>query len=237
MLNIVIPMCGNGQRFKDAGYEDPKPWMPTRGKSMIQAVVDNLSGFVANEAARFILITQNGLVGDIDFGPHGHKVLAVGSTEGAVATLLHARSQMLSNEGLLIANCDQIVDLEPNEWAMPLGMDGSLLTFCEPSRSRAWSYVVKSSNGHIARIVEKKPISSEACVGIYYFRHSHTFMDTALRVVQEERPAVNGEYYTSQVIQRMVDERVDLGTFEVERARVHMIGTPELLRSYNDCAF
>jgi NDP-sugar pyrophosphorylase family protein len=46
-LNILIPMAGEGNRFKMAGYTLPKPLIEVHGKPMIQLVVDNL-GFDAN---------------------------------------------------------------------------------------------------------------------------------------------------------------------------------------------
>ena len=43
MINIVVPMAGEGSRFAEAGYTDPKPLISVHGKSMIQLVIDNLT--------------------------------------------------------------------------------------------------------------------------------------------------------------------------------------------------
>ena len=42
MPNILIPMSGRGQRFRDAGYELPKPLIDINGKPMIQRVIENI---------------------------------------------------------------------------------------------------------------------------------------------------------------------------------------------------
>ena len=46
-MNILIPMAGEGSRFKSAGYTFPKPLIDVNGKPMIQCVVENLD-FDAN---------------------------------------------------------------------------------------------------------------------------------------------------------------------------------------------
>jgi dTDP-glucose pyrophosphorylase len=46
-MNILIPMAGEGSRFKKEGYTFPKPLIEVDGKPMIQCVVENLD-FDAN---------------------------------------------------------------------------------------------------------------------------------------------------------------------------------------------
>jgi NDP-sugar pyrophosphorylase family protein len=41
-MNIIIPIGGIGQRFKDEGYDVPKPLINVLGKPMIYKVIDNL---------------------------------------------------------------------------------------------------------------------------------------------------------------------------------------------------
>ena len=42
MINIVIPMAGEGRRFVEAGYKNPKPFIDVHGKPMIVRVLENL---------------------------------------------------------------------------------------------------------------------------------------------------------------------------------------------------
>ena len=42
-FNIVLPMAGNGSRFKQQGYTDSKPFIDVNGKPMIQRVIENLN--------------------------------------------------------------------------------------------------------------------------------------------------------------------------------------------------
>ena len=41
-LNIIIPMAGEGSRFKKAGYTFPKPLIEVWQKPMIQLVIESL---------------------------------------------------------------------------------------------------------------------------------------------------------------------------------------------------
>ena len=41
-MNFVIPMAGRGQRFVDAGYEQPKMLIQAKGKSLLEWSVDSL---------------------------------------------------------------------------------------------------------------------------------------------------------------------------------------------------
>ena len=42
MMNILIPMAGEGARFKTAGYKHTKPLIPVNGKPMIQQAIETL---------------------------------------------------------------------------------------------------------------------------------------------------------------------------------------------------
>ena len=37
MIYVIIPMAGAGKRFTDVGYTIPKPFIPVKGKPMVQA--------------------------------------------------------------------------------------------------------------------------------------------------------------------------------------------------------
>ena len=53
-LNVLIPMAGAGIRFKQAGYELPKPLIPILGKPMIEKAMESL-GFAS---ANFIFVVR-----------------------------------------------------------------------------------------------------------------------------------------------------------------------------------
>jgi NDP-sugar pyrophosphorylase family protein len=92
-------------------------------------------------------------------------------TEGAACTVLLARDAIDSDDPLMLANSDQWVDMNINEYLAALdggGADGLIMTMTADDPK--WSYVGLDSRGRVNRVVEKQVISLEATVGIYNFR-------------------------------------------------------------------
>lgn len=54
MINIVIPMAGDGSRFKVAGYNIPKPFIEFNNKMMIEHVLSSFE----NIDVEFTLVIQ-----------------------------------------------------------------------------------------------------------------------------------------------------------------------------------
>ena len=120
MLNIVIPMAGHGSRFSKAGYVDPKPLIPVLGKPMIELVIDNLKPSCEH---RFIFICQTEHLHNYPLrslleakaqGCHIIEVSAV--TEGAACTVLLAKHYIDNADQLMIANCDQYINVNINQY-------------------------------------------------------------------------------------------------------------------------
>ena len=153
MLNIVIPMAGHGSRFSKAGYADPKPLIPVLGKSMIELVIDNLKPSCDH---RFIFICQAehlrnySLRSLLETKAPGCHVIEVDSvTEGAACTVLLAKPYIDNVNQLMIANCDQYIDVDINHYLESLtpNVDGLIMTMKE--KSDKWSYIELNSQNKI----------------------------------------------------------------------------------------
>jgi len=200
-LNVVIPMAGAGSRFAKAGYTFPKPLIEVNGKPMIQVVVENL-----NIEANYIYIVQKEHYEKYHLGyllnliTPGCKVVQIdGMTEGAACTVLKAAEYINNDLPLLIANSDQFMEWNSNECMYAFAadqIDGGILTF--KSTHPKWSYVKLDDNGFVSEVAEKKVISDDATVGVYYWRRGSQFVDSAkLMIENDER--VNGEFYVAPV--------------------------------------
>ena len=155
MINIVIPMAGLGSRFASAGYEKPKPFIDVLGIPMIQRVMMNLE----LEDSRFILIArkehlanEKEIVNKIQ--EIYNNVIFIGIdklTEGTACTLLFAKKYIDNNYPLLIANSDQIVDIEIADFVnqcLNKNHDGCLLEEVNYSLIRSW--IIELSDAKIA---------------------------------------------------------------------------------------
>ena len=235
MINIVIPMAGAGSRFAKAGYTKPKPFIDVLGKPMICHVLDNLN----MKNAKFILLAraehynnEQETVKWIQSNYNVEFVLIDKLTEGAACTVLHAHRLINNDIPLLIANSDQIVDMDIKDYindSEERKLDGSVLCF-EDNDSK-WSYAKLDSNGLITEIREKEVISENATVGIYYFNKGRDFVENAIdMIVRNER--VNNEFYVAPVYNYAIKQGKKFGIYTIDKTQMHGTGTPEDLDKY-----
>ncbi|MFT3908102.1 MAG: glycosyltransferase family 2 protein [Ferruginibacter sp.] len=237
MINIVIPMAGEGSRFVKAGYEKPKPFIDVDGKPMIERVMENLH----YNDAKFILIArkadlakENVLVSQLQ---SRYNVVFIGIdklTEGTACTVLFARNYINNDEPLLIANSDQLVDISIPGFindCFNRKLDGSILTFTDAERNPKWSFAKPDEKGLVIEVQEKKAISEFATVGIYLFSKGKDFVNAAIdMIINNDR--VNNEFYTCPTYNYSIKNGSAIGYFNIEASQMHGLGTPEDLTKY-----
>lgn len=238
VLNIVMPIAGAGQRFKDAGYDDPKPLIKIDGIPMWEMVAGNV--LPKKHESIFHLIGR--------FDSYGlplmsdkintNKTLYIeGLTEGAACTVLLVADRLDNYDPLLIVNGDQYIEGLDIDAFLDYAKDyhGCIMTFdAAPDDPPKWSYVKYGSDLiSIAQVAEKKKISSEATCGIYYFRHGRDFLRAASAMITKNI-RTNGEFYLCPVYNEMIAEGLDVGAWNVNDhgAKMHGLGTPEDLEKF-----
>lgn len=237
MIDIVIPMAGKGSRFVDGGYTKPKPFIDVFGKTMIENVLNNLK--VDN--ARFILIARKEHIEDypeaIKEIQDKYNVVFLPidiTTEGAACTVLFAREFIDSNNPLIIANSDQIVDMNIQKFVsdcLVRNLDGSILTFKDPFKSDKWSFAKTDKSGLVKEVKEKEAISDTATVGIYMFKKGKYFVENALdMIVRNDR--VNNEFYVCPVYNYIIKNNKKIGIYDIPFENMHGIGTPQDLKIF-----
>lgn len=230
-------MAGLGSRFADAGYAKPKPFIDVNGKPMIVRVLENLNIPNANYiliARREHLLKEAELVQQIESEFNARFIGIDKLTEGTTCTVLFARKYINNDSPLLIANSDQIVDFDVNDFLgdnFNRNLSGSILVFQDPTKNPKWSFAKLDLNEKVIEVKEKQPISNLATVGIYLFSNGKDFVNGSLdMIVRNER--VNNEFYTCPVYNYLIDEEKEIGVFEVQMEAMHGIGTPEDLENY-----
>ena len=242
MLNIVIPMAGQGSRFKKGGYVKPKPFIDVNGKPMIMRVLENL----AYPDARYILIArkehiekESALVKEIEEKYNAIFICIDKLTEGTASTVLYARKYINNAEPLLIANSDQIVDMNIANFiddCYTRHLDGSILTFIDNFKDPKWSFAKVDNNNLVTEVKEKIVISKYATVGIYLFSKGEIFVNAAIdMIIENER--VNGEFYTCPTYNYAIKEKAKIGIYNINFNQMHGIGTPDDLKSYLNSNF
>ena len=235
MINIVIPMAGAGSRFVDAGYTVPKPFINVCGVTMIERVLENLK----LSDARFVLIVRDEHLESEKSSferltrTYDCKILTVDKlTEGAACTILLSCWLINNEDPLLLANSDQIVEMDVNEFiidSVQRKLDGSILTF--PANHPKWSYAKLDNNGHLLELREKEVISEYATVGLYYYQRGRDFVNSAIEMIANN-DRVNNEFYTAPAYNYSVKNGLKIGIFNIEESQMYGLGTPEDLEVY-----
>ena len=235
MLQIVIPMSGEGRQFAEQGYTFPKPLVDIAGRPMIEIVVRNVT---PREPHRFVFICRKEHVERYALAevlqliaPRSDLILLNQPTAGALCSVLLAADRLAEDGELLVVNADQYVDASIDVFlaaARQVKADGSLIVF--PSTHPKWSYV-KVENGGVVAVAEKRPISRNATAGIYYFRGSHSFLRAAERVILKNA-AVGGEFYVCPVYNELILEGRTVTIYPIAREQMHSLGTPEDVKTF-----
>ncbi len=239
MINIVIPMAGEGRRFKEAGYSFPKPIIEIGGKTMIDVVVRNLKPAVEH---KFIFVGLREHFETYDLHNILKKstdnkfetVLLSGPTQGAACTVLSASSFINNDDELLIANADQFIKGGINafiERARKETRDGSMVTF--PSSHPKWSYARTDKNGKVLEVAEKKVISDHATAGVYYFKTGKSFVSHAQDMIHKNIRH-DEQFFVAPVYNELILDDKKIFIDEVPIDSILGMGTPEDLKQFTD---
>ena len=236
-LTVVIPMAGEGSRFTNAGFVQPKPFIDVAGETMIERVLDNL--YLRN--ARYVVIAlQEHLEACSDAvirllkRPNVTIVPLDGPTDGTATTVLLARHEIRSEAPLLVANCDQLVDFDLQAFVddcLDRDLDGSILVFKDPYRDSKWSFARVNADRIVTEVKEKVAISDFATVGLYLFRRGQQFVDWAIDMIAHN-DRTNNEFYVCPVYNHGIASGARIGAFEISVADMTGLGTPEDLHDY-----
>ena len=231
-MNVLIPMAGAGSRFQQAGYTFPKPLIDVEGKPMIQVVVDNL-----NIDATFIYVVQkeHRIKYNLDtllnlITPNCKIVEVDGITEGAACTTLLAKEHIDNDAPLVMANSDQFVEWDSNEFMYKMieqKVDGGILTF--KATHPKWSFAKVDEYGYVTEVAEKNPISDIATVGVYYWAKGSDYVKYAEQMI-EKNIRTNNEFYTCPTFNEAIGDGKKIKTFNIEK--MWGLGTPEDLNYY-----
>ena len=231
-LNVLVPMAGAGSRFAQQGYTFPKPLIEVNGKPMIQVVVENL-----NIEAHYIFIVQQSHYEKYNLkyllnliAPGCDIVQVDGVTEGAACSTLLAKDYINNDAPLVMANSDQYVEWNSNECMYAFTadeIDGGIISF-EASHPK-WSYARVGDDGFVEEVAEKKVISNEATVGIYYWKKGSDYVKYAEDMIAKNI-RVNNEFYVCPVFNQAIEDNKKIKVKRVNK--MWGIGTPEDLDNF-----
>ena len=236
MLNIVIPMAGRGSRFANAGYTLPKPLIEIHGHPMIEYVVKNIRPDY--ECCYIFICLQEhldtyNLSERLESIAPGCIIVPVNQvTEGAACTVLLAEKYIDNNDPMMIANSDQYVDIDINNYLDAMGdYDGLIMTMTADDPK--WSFIQYDKAGFVTLLREKEVSSDEATVGIYNYKKGADFVKYAKQMIKKNI-RVNNEFYVAPVYNEMIEDGKKLVYYNIgqDDEKMHGLGTPEDLEKF-----
>jgi len=233
-MNVLIPMAGAGKRFEEVGYTFPKPLIDVSGKPMIQFVVENL-----NIEAKHVFVVQKEHYEKYNLkhmlnlvSPNCEVVQVEELTEGAACTTLLAEEYIDNDEPLLLANSDQYLDWNSNEFMYSMiadDIDGGILTFT--ATHPKWSFAKLDDSGFVERVAEKDPISDVATVGLYFWTRGSDYVKYAKQMIEKDI-RTNNEFYVCPVYNEAIADGKKIKTYHIDRKQMWGLGTPEDLDTF-----
>lgn len=236
MTNIVIPMAGQGSRFSEAGYTVPKPLISVNGKTLAERSIESLG-----ISGKFIFITRS-----FDNPEHNEQLTSIFAklcTDfievrvddkhlGAAHSALFAEHYLNYDEDLIITNCDQQLYWNADEFMSLVrqdGVDGGIVLY--PSTHPKHSFAVLQDNVVVA-VAEKQPISSNALVGIHYWKNPQDFINSARLLVNDFKLMSYPECYVSVTYDYLIRENKKIVGHTISDQEFWPLGTPGDIERY-----
>lgn len=235
-----MTMAGEGNRFKEAGIETPKPLIEYNGKPLFvnsMSALDNIKYDSVTFVVRHEHIEKYHIDDEIKkYYPNAIIIAIADTTRGAAETAFIAVRTLILNEvadftdRMLVMDCDVIVHSE--RWASIIQKphsDGVLLSF--KSDSDKYSYAKVDDSSVVIETAEKNPISDHALTSPYFIRKIEDFVD-AFNAMDMAKDDTYKEMYMSVLYNFLIssNKRILL----VDADEIISLGTPQELENANN---
>lgn len=162
-------------------------------------------------------------------------VLSVGSkSQGAACTALLAKEYINNDDGLLIVNGNELLDVNYAEIVndfLTRELDAGCV--CFSSVHPRYSYVRLDKEGLVVEAAEKKPISRNATAGFYWFKKGKNFVESAQSMIRKDA-VVDGLFYICPVFNELVLLQARIGIYLIDAAEYHPLKTERQLQSFEN---
>lgn len=234
-MNIVIPLNGEGSRFRAADFYDKKPFIRAGGKGFLFWLLDNVNStrvkhVIVPYAASLqqynieeVLKIRYNLMNFVFIPLHFN-------TSGALETVYFAltklKSQYPQDAGFPLLSLDADTYYSCDIVEQFKGQQDMLFAFETTGREPIYSYVTDDGNGYVAEIAEKQKISDLACSGAYGFANGDELLARINKVLASSNNLQKGEFYISSVIRDMLSHGSKFVISKLPPKDIKCYGTP-----------
>jgi len=242
-LQIVAPAAGEGRRYAEAGYDQPKPLVTVAGVPMAVRAVRDLPS-----ADRVVFVVRSEHIRRFQIDEHlrrhvpGCRIISVeGLTEGQACTVRLAAEALQPDWPVIVAACDNTHVYDRQRLARLMSdptIECLIWTYRRDTRVLAapeehgW---VRVDGDRVVEVSCKRPISQtplqdHVASGFFSFRSARRMIE-AIDAMVEADVRVKGEFYMDTVPNLLVADGLDVRAFEVEKYIGW--GTPRDLDDFN----
>jgi NDP-sugar pyrophosphorylase family protein len=227
----LIPMAGEGARFREYGYRVAKPLIQVGDVPMVMRTLQSMP-----EADKWLFIPRQ-----VDIQAHPiEKALRNFSadcqiipsqtlTSGPAATCLLARQGIIPDAELMVASCDYEHRYNHDAWREIVNdpsIDGAIWTYQLGANmvksADAFAYCcTEEGSDTVTDIVEKQTISDTPgrdplVVGTFWFRRGQDFIDAAESMIASDE-SINGEHYVGTSINQLIARGSRFVIFDIDQ--------------------
>jgi len=241
--HTVVPMAGLGQRFRDRGYTEPKPFVPVAGRPMVEQVLRLLP---RSPSTTLVALEEHAsdprLTSLVANRNHARVVAIPALTSGQATTALRGLEAVPDDAPVLFAPCDtgsifdvaELRRIEDSQDAdlVVLTARGHLPALWRP-QMYGW---VRVEGGMATKIAVKEqvagtdPREQEVVLGTFWFASKALFVREYEAMVAAG-DTVKNEYYIDTIARRMVERGAKVRALTVEKYVPW--GTPEELDTFH----
>ena len=235
MVNVLLPAMGTSAFFKDAYF--PKPLTEINGKTMLELVIEDYKNLNPKNYI-FVFHDEDCKKFHIDSSvriltPASQVIKLQHQTAGALCTCLMAIDYINDELELIIANSDQIIDVNYSDvldYFHSSKADAGVITF--PSIHPRWSYA-RIRGEEVVEVAEKRPLSKNAIAGFYYYKHGNDFVEAAKKALLKQNN-LEGKYYISASINELILMGKKICFYEIEKAQYKSFYSPAKIKEYEE---
>jgi dTDP-glucose pyrophosphorylase len=261
-MNIIIPLGGKGERFKNEGYLDPKPLIKVFGKEILFYVIDNL--FLNDKNNNInrdinIYIIYNKELDDYNFSEiiiekykniKSLKLIKLDyDTRGAAETVYIGINEILKSDTFINSQYKKTLLIDGDTFYTRNIIDmfydsvrdnnnnGSIFYTNNENPNPIFSYISfkpedKNQTNIVEQIIEKVKISNNANTGAYGFADIYQLQKYA-KYILDNNITFKNEFYTSCIIDSMIKDGFKFIGIELKDEDVHVLGTPLQVREFS----
>lgn len=219
-LNILI-LSAASRSVENNSEVYPACLMEENGTSLLEKIINNTKNiknaeytyaFLENDIKKFHLDKISNLL-----TPNSNCIRISEGCQGASCTALYSACQLNHDSELLILSANEIIDLDYKNFIDDFrkrDLDAGTITF--KSVHPHYSYV-RLNKGLVVEAAQRKPISQDATAGIFWFKSTRTFVNSAMKQILKGA-STNDLYFIAPCFNELILEQLKIGVFNIDNS-------------------